>query len=93
MAKRININTEDDKSEVKIADTFIGDYLTSTALNVRKYASDNAEIIGVLDINTRVKCDGRYEIYNGTRYLHIIANVDGKELDGYCQVRFLIKQF
>ncbi len=75
------------------ADTFKGTYQTSTALNVREQAEPDARVLGVLNIGTLVSCDGRYAVYNGIRYLYITAQLDGAApLEGYCQIRFLIKQ-
>lgn len=76
-----------------VADTFKGTYRTSTALNVREQAKPDARVCGVLNIDTLVSCDGRYAIHNGIRYLYITAQLDGTAtLEGYSQIRFLIKQ-
>lgn len=72
---------------VQKADTFIGSYRTSTALNVRKEANGAAEVVGVLPVGTTVACDGLYGMDGGTRYLHVSTG----EVEGYAQVRFLIK--
>lgn len=75
-----------------VADTFKGDYCTSTALNVREEAKGGARIVGVLNIGTVVLCDGEYALDNGIRYLHIKADLDGAIIAGYCQIRYLVKQ-
>lgn len=74
------------------ADAFRGNYRVSTALNVREQGKGDARIVGVLNIGTIVSCDGVYAMDNGIRYLHIITDLDNTALEGYCQVRFLIKQ-
>lgn len=69
------------------ADTFIGTYRTSTALNVRKEADADAEIVGVLPVDVIVSCYGGYTITDGVRYLYVKSG----DVAGFCQIRYLIK--
>lgn len=71
---------------------YIGTYKTSTVLNVREAPKKDAKIICVLQIDAPVHCDGVYGTDEEARFLHIEALIDGLEIDGYCDDRYLIKQ-
>lgn len=91
-AENTTVESENASTDL-VADAFKGTYQTSTALNVREQAKPDARVCGVLNVGMLVSCDGRYAIHNGIRYLYIKAQLDSSTtLEGYCQIRFLIKQ-
>lgn len=78
---------KDEDAPENRADVFAGVYAASCALNLRKRPAGT--ILVILPKGCTVTSDGGYTMLDGTRWLHVEAEVEGERYTGFCSIRFL----
>lgn len=68
-----------------------GTYKTTTTLNMRTGAGTGKSIITTLPTGTVCKCYGYYSVAGGTKWLYLVATVDGVQYTGFCSSKFLVR--
>lgn len=65
-------------------------YTTTAKVNMRVGAGTNKDIIVVVPNQTQVTCYGYYNLDSSNNiWLNLIANVNGKQYNGYCMKKYL----
>lgn len=69
-----------------------GTYRTTTNLNLRYGAgSDKYAVIVAMPKDTKCQCYGYYTALNGTKWLYVVATVNGKQYTGFASSKYLTK--
>lgn len=75
-----------DKKDSSLA----GTYTTTTALNLRYGAdADKYASMVVMPKGTKVRCYGYYSLNGSTKWLYVVATVNGKKYTGFCSKSYL----
>lgn len=75
-----------DKKDSSLA----GTYTTTIALNLR-YGADSEKYASmvVMPKGTKVRCYGYYSLNGSTKWLYVVATVNGKKYTGFCSKSYL----
>ena len=69
-----------------------GTYKTTTGLNLRYGAgSDKYDSIVIMPKGTKCQCYGYYTDVSGTKWLYIVATVNGKQYTGFASGKYLVR--
>lgn len=71
--------------------SLIGTYKTTTNLNMRNGAGTGKSIMVTLPTGTICDCYGYYSAVDSTKWLYVVATVDGVQYTGFCSSKYLVK--
>ena len=69
----------------KYSDSYKKTYIVTTSLNLRKEPDADSDVVVVMPKDAQVVCDGYYNMYGSTPWLHIKYD----KYEGFCSSRYL----